>query len=139
MLLVEAGINSSSIHGLGLIAREAIPKGTAVSRFAPGLDLALSQAELDALPAAARRTYRYYSFRHVHSENYVLSFDDDRFMNHANDPNTDGRKALREIAPGDELTSDYRMWDLDCEWKLAATPGSFARSLRGDDPAARLA
>ena len=139
MLLVDATVGPSSIHGLGLISRQHIPAGAAISKFEPRLDLELTQAELDALPAGAKRTYRYYSFRHIHSRNYVLSFDDDRFTNHCDDPNTNGRTALRDILPGEELTYDYRRWDLDCEWKLASTPASFETTLRGGEPLARLA
>lgn len=139
MLLVKARVGPSSIHGLGLISAQPVAPGEVISHFAPGLDLTLSQEELDALPEVARATYRYYSFRHVHTERYVLSFDDDRFMNHANDPSTDGRHALRPIRPGDELTYDYRRWDLDCEWKLAGTPGAFAHTLADGPPPAQLA
>src|SRR5829696_3388201 len=133
MLLVDARVGPSAIHGLGLIAQADIAAGTTISKHAPGLDATLSQAELDALPAVARKNYRYYSYRNIHTEQYVLSFDDDRFTNHSNDPNTDGRKALRSIAAGEEITYDYRRWDLDCEWKLAGTPGSFGRSLQEGD------
>src|SRR5688572_30462041 len=101
MLLVEASVGPSSIHGLGLISRQHVPAGAPISKFEPRLDLELPQAELDELPANAKRTFRYYGFRHVHSRNYVLSFDDDRFTNHCDDPNTNGRTALRAIAPGE--------------------------------------
>jgi hypothetical protein len=44
----------------------------------------------------------------------VLSADDDRFTNHADDPHTanDGNVtfALRDIRPGEEITWDYRPW-----------------------------
>ncbi|PYI87361.1 MAG: hypothetical protein DME26_06400 [Verrucomicrobia bacterium] len=139
MLLVNARVGQSSIHGLGLIAQQFIPKEISISRYEPDLDLALSQRELDALPEQARRAFRYYSFRHIHSGLYILSFDDDRFMNHSDNPNTNGRKALRDIAAGEELTYDYRKWDLDFVWKLASTPSSLAQSLEQKDPSVRLA
>jgi len=139
MLLVDTRVGPSSIHGLGLFAQQFIGKGTLVWERVPGLDLALSQEQVDALPERARRTVRYYSFRHVHSQEYILCCDDDRFVNHSDDPNTDGRKALRDIAPGEEMTFDYRKWDLDFEWKLSSTSVTLARALEDADPEVRHA
>ena len=139
MLLVNARVGPSSIHGLGLIAHEFIPEGTRIARFAPGLDLALSQAQLEALPELAQRTFRHYSYRGIHSRKFMLCYDDARFMNHAEVPNTDGSKALRDIAPGEELTYDYRKWDLDFEWKLSSISGLLTCALEDKDREVRFA
>jgi len=118
VLLVEAQMGPSAIHGMGLIAQQFIPKGAMVWEYTPELDLTLSREELDALPERARRAFLYWSYQDVHSGEYILCFDDARYFNHSDDPNTDGCRALRDIAPGEEITYDYRRWDLDHERKL---------------------
>jgi hypothetical protein len=45
MLLIDARVGVSSIHGFGLIARESIPAGTGVWRFHSGLDRKISRQE----------------------------------------------------------------------------------------------
>ena len=47
MLLVDARVGPSSIQGLGLFAQEFIPKGTTIWEYDAGLDLRLSQAEVE--------------------------------------------------------------------------------------------
>jgi hypothetical protein len=144
MLLVEARVGPSSIHGLGLFAQQFIPKGTPVWERAPGLDLALSQEQVDALPERARRAFLHYSFRRIKcgeriSCEWILCFDEARFTNHSDDPNTDARQALRDVAPGDEITQDYHDYDWDFGRHLASTPISLAQVLGDTDPGLRYA
>lgn len=59
----------------------------------------------------------------------MLSSDDDRFANHADDPNTanDGDEtfALRDIHPGEKITRGYRPWGgLPAEDKAVFVEGS---------------
>lgn len=114
MLLVRATAGVSAIHGIGLIAREFIPRGTRVWEFRSGFDVVLTAAEVEALSAVARDQVLWYAFYDRTREAYVLSGDDDRFTNHSDAPNTadDGAftVASRDILPGDEITADYRPW-----------------------------
>jgi SET domain-containing protein len=135
MLLVKAEAAPSRIHGLGLIAREWIPAGTAVWRFTPGFDVLIRERDLRSLSEAARAYVRHYAYFHAASRSYVLSSDHDRFTNHADDPNTrpvgDRTVAVRDIGPGEEITSDYaELGRLD----YGRAPGS-----RGDRPWATTA
>lgn len=115
MLLVNATAGVSAIHGIGLIARELIPRGTRVWEFRQGFDLILTTREVEALSPAAREQVLWYAFYDHARSTYVLSGDDDRFTNHADDPNTadDGQftVARRDIRPGEEVTADYRQWE----------------------------
>lgn len=115
MLLVNATAGVSAIHGIGLIAREFIPRGTRVWEFRSGFDVVLTTRDVEALSAVARDQVLWYAFYDRTREAYVLSGDDDRFTNHSDAPNTmdDGlfTVANRDILPGEEITADYRPWD----------------------------
>lgn len=112
MLLVNAKAGPSKIHGLGLIAQEFIPKGTRIWVFQPGFDLVISEEYLQQLSETSQSQVRHYAFYDSQIRSYILSSDDDRFTNHSDDPNTqnDGNYtyAVRDIAPGEEITWDYR-------------------------------
>jgi hypothetical protein len=124
MLLVKTKIGPSQIHGMGLYADGFIPKGTAIWRFAKGLDMKLTQEELDALPSLAKECILHYCYHSDVDNMYVLCFDDARFFNHSSNPNVtsadlpddpEGMEvALRDIQPGEELLCDCRDFDIDC-------------------------
>ncbi len=119
MLLVNASKGASTIHGVGLVAREPIPAGTRIWTFQPGFDIALTPPQLLALSPIARVHTLHYSAYNSFRRLYVLSSDDDRFTNHSEKPNTVApgdedpsscryTVALWDIQPGEELTWDYR-------------------------------
>lgn len=130
MLTVKTYLAPSSIHGLGLFAAEPVPAGAVVWMFHPGADQVLSPETLYALPAAARAALEAYCYRAAPGA-FVLCSDDARFMNHSDSPNTatgegdtehGATVAARDIAPGEELTCDYREFDLDWAEKLGVSP-----------------
>ena len=110
--MIAACVRLSSVHGFGLFADQFISKGTPVWEYAPGLDLSLSEAEVDALPDRARSAFLHYSFWNSKLGCYILCFDDARYINHCDDPNTDGRRAVRDIVHGDEITYAYGRRDV---------------------------
>lgn len=116
MLLVRASKGPSAIHGIGLIARQFIAKGTRCWEFREGYDLHLTQAFVDKLPPAAREQILIYTYFDPRSGLYVLSGDDDRFTNHSANPNTvidvdgDSSTAAWDIQVGEEITFDYTPW-----------------------------
>jgi SET domain-containing protein len=111
MLLPSAWVGPSKIHGLGLIAAEFIPCGTVVWRLEPSFDIPLTQQQLDKLPAIAQLNIRHYGYFDERLERFVLSGDDDRFTNHADDADVrfcgDHAMAVRDIRPGEEITDSY--------------------------------
>jgi len=115
LLLVNARVGPSQVHGLGLIAMEFIPSGTIVWKHCPRFDLALTSEDLQALSPAARQQILHYCDGDLDSETgtYTLSIDDARFTNHSDHPNTvsadEGRItiAVRDIAVGEEITWKY--------------------------------
>lgn len=113
MLLVKTRAQASPIEGVGLFAAEPIAKGTVVWRFEPGIDLVVPEDRVARLPDAAQAFFRRYAFPCPFFPGGLLhSFDNTRFINHdARNPNLDNSGAetvaLRDIAEGEELTTDY--------------------------------
>jgi uncharacterized protein len=125
MLLVKTKIETSKIHGIGLFADEFIPKGTLVQKFAPGFDLIILESELQKLSEPARLQFLKYAYKNKRGE-YILCFDDTRFLNHSdnpnlisNDPGDEIDVAARDIQRGEELTVNYREFDADVEYKMS--------------------
>jgi SET domain-containing protein len=132
MLLVRASLRTSSIHGLGCFAEQAVAAGELVWVFHEGLDVVIEAAALAALPDAVRGYLRTYAFTPVESpEVVVLCGDDARHINHAARPNVvripgearfGAYVAADAIEPGDELTCDYFAFDATAHEKLGAAP-----------------
>jgi SET domain-containing protein len=129
MLLVKTRIAASSIEGIGLFADQFIPQGTVVWSWLDGFDIRLNAEKLERLPHQARETFLRYSYLSTRTGLYVLCFDNGRFVNHSEHPNLidasspDSEEgldiALRDIAEGEELTSNYRDFDAEIIRKLA--------------------
>lgn len=126
MMLVKARTGPSSIHGVGLFAKEAIAKGMKVWEFTTGFDLVLSKEEVAHLSEAAREQFLNYAYVSKESGKYILCSDDARFFNHQKDSNITclippGAHienalecfAIRDISAGEEITNDYIEFDAD--------------------------
>ncbi len=131
MLLVKTKIGPSPIHGIGLFAAEFIPKGTRTWTFNPHLDKFYSAAEVERMPEPARTTFKNYCYNSSRSGNFVLCFDDARYMNHSDDANCLGNSddvvegewgdvAVRDIQIGEEMTNDYKDFDKDFGYKMSS-------------------
>lgn len=116
MLLVKTSVRPSPIHGLGVFADEFIPEGKALWRFDPLLDRIIPEDQLSEYPAQVVEFIDIYSEYFPELGVLVLSGDNDRYTNHADDPNTivvlpNGPDAMvvaaRAIRPGEEITCDY--------------------------------
>ena len=121
MIQVKTRIGPSKIHGIGLFAEEFIPKGTIVWRFVPGYDLELTPETVKALPGHVRQFFAHYGYLDSHLHHWMLHFDNGRFINHSDDPNTRPNYsedphgvdvAVRDIAAGEEITSDYTLFEI---------------------------
>lgn len=128
MLLIKTRLAPSPIAGIGLFAAEPVKAGTKTWTFMPGFDQLYSAEQIAHLPPAARATMETYCYLHEDSGRYVFCLDNARFMNHADNPNTAGVHAggaidgydiaTRDIAEGEELTCDYRLFDATYRAKL---------------------
>ena len=117
MMVVPTYLGPSLIEGVGLFAAAPIVAGTLIWRLADGLDVLLTEADIARMPALQRKFVERYGYPHMQREGLiVLEFDNGRFMNHCDLPNTDFRDAeqgwaTRDIAVGEELTCDYSEFD----------------------------
>jgi SET domain-containing protein len=123
MILVKTKLGSSAAHGIGVFADQLIPKGTVISEFRPGFDQKFTPETVAQMPPPAVEYIDHYAYRSDVDGMFVLCFDNERFLNHSAQPNTEsvslpgnpegGEIALRDIQPGEELLCDYRSFDLD--------------------------
>ena len=117
MFLVPVRLGRSPIHGFGVFATELIPAATRVWEFTEGVDYRIPAADVARCPEPWRAELVRYSYREAGGD-YILCGDAARFMNHSEDPSCDDSgdlytMTLRDIAPGEELTCDYRTFDMD--------------------------
>lgn len=102
--------------GFGVFATRRIPRGTVLWALDP-LDQRIPAARAQALCATMGRLIDKYTFRNRLGE-HVLCWDHGRFMNHACEaaslsPGVDYELAVRDLAPGDEVTCDYGALNLE--------------------------
>lgn len=113
---VWATIKQSDIHGIGVFAIRDIPKGTNITTNTletENIDLFLPITEddfKDIIPEIQdiildRMLYKEDQFQFVINPNAEVMLQS--FMNHSDNPNTDGKVTLRDIKKGEELTEDY--------------------------------
>ena len=129
MLVVKTRLGLSNIEGIGLFADQFIPKGQVVWTWHPEFDIRMTAEKIELLALQARETFLRYSYLSTRSGLYVLCFDNGRFVNHSTSPNLldasspnseEGLDiAMRDIAKGEELTCDYRDFDVEIIKKLA--------------------
>lgn len=96
--------------GYGVVATQPIPRGT-ITWVRDALDRELSPADIAALPEIQRQHVEKYSF-HTPGGTLMLTWDLTRYMNHCCAVNCLGTHrgfeiAVRDIAPDEQLTSDY--------------------------------
>lgn len=124
MLLVKTKLGMSKISGIGLFADQFIPKGTIIWKYTEGVDLKITDEKLAELEKEyPLEDLKKYLYRSKSSNLHILCGDDGRFINHAFAPNTLDTSeddegftvASKDIAPGEEITSDYNGFDKDFE------------------------
>jgi hypothetical protein len=115
MMMVQTELRPSPIHGLGVFLLEPVKAGGLLWRFDARIDRVYSADEIASLPAHVQAYLHTYSTFHEATGLYVLCGDNGRFFNHSATPSTVSNAisfgedhAARDLAIGDELTSDYR-------------------------------
>lgn len=111
----------SKEKGLGLFASEFIPSGTIVY-VQDQLEIVLSQVDYEKLPMEMQSTVEKYSYIN-HLGDRILSWDNGKFFNHCCHPNCLSTGygftlAINDIHPGDEMTDEYSLFNLEKEMVL---------------------
>src|SRR5918993_4914120 len=115
MMMVETELRPSTIHGLGVFLKQPVRKGELIWQFDSRIDLVYTEEEIATLLLHAQRYLRTYTTWHEATRVYVLCGDNGRYFNHSDTPSTlsdaisfGDDRASRDLAAGEELTSDYR-------------------------------
>ncbi|MEZ5358689.1 MAG: SET domain-containing protein-lysine N-methyltransferase [Candidatus Zixiibacteriota bacterium] len=113
-------IQTSPIHGKGMVAAEPITEGEIViiwgGRVISRIEFEDGQFLADTACRLSEELYL--------ADDEGLSPDDEYFLNHSCEPNLGMRDeitlvALIDILPGTELTIDYAMWECDPNWSMS--------------------
>lgn len=117
MLRVATFVAPSEIAGMGLFAGTDLDAGTVIWEFDEGVDWRLTREEFERFPEPYRGRLRHYVYVDE-AGMYVLCGDNAKFMNHSATPNCDdpdGRVTITRhpVRAGEELTSDYRRFDVE--------------------------
>jgi SET domain-containing protein len=125
MFLIPTYAAPSTIHGTGCYTQVPIKKGQIIWEFHEGFDTSHSPEAVCDMPESVQEFFRIYAYATGAPRKLVLCGDHARFMNHSEQPNIlehsdgSGRSvAVCDIAPGTELTCDYRSFDADSGVKL---------------------
>ena len=114
MLKVKTYLKEIEGKGIGLFADQFIPEGTIVSVFEYP-DIVIPLNKYLALDERSREFIYYYGW--LEEGNVYISTDNDRFVNHSNNPNIIDKEekaiALRDIFKDEEITCNY--YEL-CDW-----------------------
>lgn len=117
MLRIKTKLASSDIDGIGLFAEEFIPAGATTWQYDPEFDTAFSEDIINRIPKHVQKQFMKYSYFDHDLKKYILCSDDQRFINHSNNPNiisTPSKDiALRDINKGEELLCDYAHYEHD--------------------------
>jgi len=127
MLVVPTRVRPDAHGGLGLFAAADLAVRTVVWEFHPEVDRIFTPETVAGFHPSFRAfldVYAYPVFDHdadgrpVRIRGYGLNTDDARFINHGEPPSLRDVPggpllAARDIAAGEELTIDYRAFDLD--------------------------
>ncbi len=122
--------------GYGVFASRHIPKGSLVYVQDP-LDIEITPKQYRKLDPVSRELAEKYSYIDARG-NRILSWDAGKYVNHSCNPNTMSTAwgfevALRDIAPGEEVTDEYGLFNL--EWEMDCCCGHHAcrGRIRSDD------
>ena len=122
--------------GYGVVATRFIPKGTITWVFDP-LDQVFTPGEVAKMAPVFQEKIFIYSYRD-HDGNFVLCWDNSRFVNHSFHSSCMSTAynfeiAVRDIHPGEELTDDYGYLNVTEPFACLPEPGTSRTMVMPDD------
>jgi hypothetical protein len=122
--------------GYGVVATRFIPKGTITWIFDP-LDQVFTPEQIQKLNPIFQDKLHTYSYRD-NLGNFILCWDNSRFVNHSFHSNCISTAynfeiAVRDIFPGEELTDDYGYLNVTEPFLCLPEPGTSRKMVMPDD------
>lgn len=122
--------------GHGVVATKFIPKGT-ITWALDKLDRIFTPQQFKGMNAVYQRVLDTYCYRNPEG-NYVLCWDNARFVNHSSKSNCittayEFEIAIRDIQPGEELTDDYGYLNLEEPFEVLPEEGTDRTVIYPDD------
>lgn len=121
--------------GYGVVATKFIPAGT-ITWVLDELDREFTPLELQRMAPIYQNILDTYTFRN-NKGNYILCWDNGRYVNHSFNSNClttayDFEIAIRDIQPGEQLTDDYGSLNIPMPFR-AADEGTRRKVVYPDD------
>ena len=115
MFLIDTYLDKSKIQGVGVFAKENIKKGQLIKEVRPDFEIEFNKDNLPKMPLALAKLINTHAYeRELGSKILVMGIDNEKYLNHSNDPSVnDNGIALKDIKIGDEITIDYKDFDVN--------------------------
>lgn len=122
--------------GYGVFAKKLIPEGT-ITYIKDSLEIEISPEAYQQHPAVMQQAIEKYSY--IDERGYrIVSWDIAKYVNHCCQSNTISTGygfefALRDIQPGEEITDEYGIFNLQYEMPVSCGKTHCRKVLRPDD------
>ena len=119
-------MDSTDSKGIGLFATDFISNGTTIWKFDSSFDREFIINDFEQINECVFQFIKIYG-SHISDEKWHVCLDNARFMNHSDNPNiifsTDKSNdivgiAIKDINKGEEITANYKKFDIDCSIDL---------------------
>ncbi len=122
--------------GYGVVATKFIPKGT-ITWALDKLDRSFTPEQIRNMDPLYQKVLDTYTYRNPQG-NYILCWDNARFINHSSKSNCvttayEFEIAVRDISPGEQLTDDYGYLNLDEPFEVVPEEGTDRTTIYPDD------
>ena len=122
--------------GYGMVATQFIPKGT-ITWVLDKLDRFFTRDQIKAMDPLYQEMLDKYTYRNAEGD-YILCWDNARFVNHSSNSNClttayEFEIAIRDIQPGEELTDDYGYLNVEEPFEAVPEKGINRKIVYPDD------
>lgn len=126
----------NELVGYGVVATRFIPKGT-ITWVLDKLDRFFTEKQIKSMESLYQDVLNKLTYRNAEG-NYVLCWDNARFINHSSVSNCltsayEFEFAIRDIHPGEELTDDYGYLNLESPFEVNGRTETGRRVVYPDD------
>ena len=126
----------NNVVGYGVVATRFIPKGT-ITWALDKLDRIFTARQIRQMDKFYRDILDTYSYKNAQG-NYVMCWDNARFVNHSSNSNCittayEFELAVRDIQPGEELTDDYGYLNIEGPFEVIPEEGTDRLIIYPDD------